>query len=83
MPVAAGIVGDALELALVARFDMTAECRGAAVDDGAQDAPVLAAKVITEPTAMPSNDVRQFQRRALKGRRHGVEGGVDGGAGGA
>ena len=77
MPVAAGVVGDALELALVARFDMAAESCGTTGGDGAQDTTLLAAEVFTEPMAMPSNDLRQFQRRALKGRRHGV-GGVGG-----
>ena len=38
MPVAAAVVGNALELTLIALFDMAAQSRSAAAFDGAHDA---------------------------------------------
>jgi hypothetical protein len=66
VPVAAGVVGDALELALVARLDMTAESRGAARSDSAQDAPMFAAERFFDSMAVTFDDIRQFQRGALE-----------------
>ena len=81
VPVAAGVVGDAPVLALVARFDVTTQGRGAAGDDGAQDAPLLAAKGV-KAMAVASNHIRQLQRGTLECGSHGKGGvGVDWGVG--
>jgi hypothetical protein len=77
VPVAAGVAGDAPVLALVARFDMPAKRGGAAGDDGAQDASLLATEILTQTMGMPSNDIRPFQRGALQWRGHGVGGSED------
>jgi hypothetical protein len=74
VPVAAGVVGDALMMAVVAGLDVAAQRGGAAGGDGAQDASLLAAQVFAEPMAVPPDDLRQFQRGAPGRWLHGVGG---------
>ena len=72
VPVAAGVVRDALVPAVVARLDVAAQRGGAAGGDRTQDAPMFPAQLLAEPVGMTSHDLRQLQRRSLERRHHGV-----------
>ena len=78
VPVAAGVVGDALVVAVITLLDMSAQGGGAAGSDRAQDAPLFRNQ-IAEPMPVTLNDLCQLQRRTLD--RHHVVGGVIGGCG--
>jgi hypothetical protein len=68
VPVATGVVRDALVMAVIARFDMAAKGSGAAGSDVAQDALMLTAERAIQPMAVSSNHLCQFQRRTLEYR---------------
>ena len=78
MAVAAGVVGDARQPAIVAALDMTAERRRAAGGDRRQhaplDAPEMAGVLSDVSLAVAANDVGEFERRRrshrLFRRRH-------------
>jgi hypothetical protein len=52
-------------VAVIARLDVPAQCRGAARGDGTQN-PSLMSTCINKPMPVPSHDLRQLQRRALE-----------------
>jgi hypothetical protein len=78
VPVAAGVVGDALVVAVIALLDMSAQGGGAAGSDRAQDAPLVRCQ-FTKAMPMPSHDLCQFQRRTLEWRHHVVGAAIGGG----
>jgi hypothetical protein len=71
--VAAGVVRDAPVVAVIARFDMPAQGGGAAGRNRPEDALLFSSQTV-DPMSMLSNDLGQFQRRALDGRVHGIGG---------
>jgi hypothetical protein len=74
MPIAAGVVGDALVVTVIAGLNMAAQSDSAAGSDRPQDAQFFWCQ-FTKPMSMTLNDLCQFQRlaRALDGR-HGIVG---------
>jgi hypothetical protein len=72
MSVAAGVVGDALVVAVITLLDMAAQGCGAAGDDRPQDASFFWNQ-IAKPMPVTLNDLCQFQRPALDGH-HGIDG---------
>jgi hypothetical protein len=75
MPVATGVVGDALVMAVIALLDVSAQSSGAAGDNRPQDT-LLLGDDSAEPMPMTRNDLCQFQRPAwaLEARVHGIGG---------
>ncbi len=71
VPVAAGVVSDALMLTVIAGLHVPAQRGGATRDDRTQNALLLAADV-AEPMPVPPDDLCQFQRRSLERWHHGV-----------
>lgn len=68
MAVAAGVVGDACAVAIIALLDVTAERRRPARRDGAHDASLDAAEMpgagLPKRFAVASEDVRHLQNRS-------------------
>jgi uncharacterized iron-regulated membrane protein len=64
MSVAAGVVCNALVLAMITGLDMPAQRRRAARGQSHQHAPLIGRHAVEKGQAMPSNYVRQLQRRA-------------------
>ena len=73
MPVAAGVVGDDGVRALLAAFDMPAECRRAAALDGRHHLQLVEAEVTgvgrTPCRPVVAEDIRDLQRWTGHGRR--------------
>jgi hypothetical protein len=69
MPVAAGVVGDALMPAVIAGLHVTAQSGRSARDDRTQDALLLAADA-TKPMPVPPHDLCQLQRWSLERWHH-------------
>jgi hypothetical protein len=64
MPVPAGVVGDLAVIAAVALLDVTAEGRGATVEDGSHHARLPTAEK-RHGIAAPTEDVGQLELRSI------------------
>jgi hypothetical protein len=80
VPVATGVVGDALVVAVITLLDVPAQNSGAAAGDCPQDA-LLFRDDVAKPMLVTFGHLCQLQRRALDWH-HGVGGVVSGIAGG-